>query len=43
LESRERLTVAKAESLRAAENTFSWERISPRLIQSVGQALGRRH
>jgi glycosyltransferase involved in cell wall biosynthesis len=35
------LHAAKAASLSAAERTFSWERVAPRVVASVERALGR--
>ena len=36
----DRLAAAKASALRAAEQTFCWERMIPRLVESVQRAVG---
>jgi glycosyltransferase involved in cell wall biosynthesis len=42
LTSKAGLANAKAAALEAAEKTFSWERVAPRLVASVEHALGAR-
>ena len=39
LNSPEKLKLAKAAALRAAEKTFCWEHTAPRLVASVREAL----